>query len=261
MSAGSSLYVGSVMHRRLAPRRHRFRYRAFWLLLELDAIATVSAGLTCFSHNRPNLFSFYDTDHGDGSGTPLRLQIERQLAAAGIAGADGPIYLLCMPRTLGYSFNPLSIYFCHRADGILAALVYEVHNTFGERHSYVMAAGDPSRPLHHSCRKRFYVSPFMDMDLRYDFRIAGPDERIAVAIAATGASGPVLNAVLAGTRQPLTDANLMRVFLAVPVVTLKVITAIHWQALRLWIKGVGLRQRPAGTARQARRAAAIEVAE
>ena len=208
MTLRSSLYVGSVMHRRLQPRMHSFRYRAFWFLLDLDELAELSRRLRWFSHNRPNVFSLYDTDHGDGTATPLRAQVERQLGEAGVDLAGGRIRLLCMPRTLGYCFNPLSIFFCYRADGTLAALVYQVHNTFGERHSYVIRVEDQSGALHQHCRKLFYVSPFLDMDLRYDFRITGPDERIAVGIRASSSAKPVLHAVLTGARRDLTDRNL-----------------------------------------------------
>ena len=137
----SSLYVGSVMHRRTRPRVHHFRYAAFWLLLDLDELPRLSAKLRLLSHNGSNLFSIFDEDHGDGSSTPLRLQVERQLREAGVDTTGIRISLLCLPRTFGYCFNPLSIYFCHRADGALAALIYQVHNTFGERHSYVLPVG------------------------------------------------------------------------------------------------------------------------
>jgi uncharacterized protein len=244
MTVRSAIYVGSVMHRRLYPRTHRFRYRAFWFLLDLEELADLSNTLRCFSHNRPNIFSLYDADHGDGSSMPLRAQVERHIAEAGINIAGGPIQLLCMPRTLGYCFNPLSIFFCYRADGAPAALVYQVHNTFGERHSYVIPVEDQSDALQQSCRKLFYVSPFLDMDMRYEFRIIGPDDRITVGICASAPERPVLSAMLTGARKSLTDRNLARVFVTIPVITLKVVAAIHWEALRLWAKGIRLRRRP-----------------
>jgi DUF1365 family protein len=245
MTPCSSLYVGSVMHRRMQPRMHHFRYRAFWFLIDLDELSELSSRLRWFSHNRPNMFSFYDTDHGDGTAMPLRVQIERQLIEAGVELADGRIQLLCMPRTLGYCFNPLSIFFCYRAEGTLAAIVYQVHNTFAERHSYVIKVKDQSGLLHQQCRKLFYVSPFLDMDMRYDFRITEPDERIVVGICASAYEGPILSAVLIGTRKPLTDRNLSRVFLQIPAITLKVLAAIHWEALKLWAKRIRLHRRPA----------------
>jgi len=249
MTLRSSLYVGAVMHRRLKPRPHHFRYRAFWLLLDLDELDALSSGLRWFSYNRPNIFSFYDGDHGDGSATPVRLQIRRKLAEARIDLEGGHIALLCMPRTLGYSFNPLSIYFCYRADGALGAVIYQVHNTFGERHCYVIPVDADTRALHQRCRKVLYVSPFMAMDMRYEFRIAGPNERVAVGICASDSTGAVLNAVLSATREPLTNRSLARVFLRIPAVTLKVIAAIHWQAIRLWAKGIRLQPRRAAVGR------------
>jgi DUF1365 family protein len=244
MTLRSSLYVGSVMHRRIQPRMHRFRYQAFWLLLDLDELDKLSSKLRWFSHNRSNIFSFYNADHGDGTQTPLRVQVERQLSEAGVDLPGGQIRLLCMPRTLGYCFNPISIFFCYRADGTLAAVVYQVHNTFGERHSYVIRVEDQSAALHQRCQKLFYVSPFLEMDMRYDFRITGPDERIAVGISASSSAKPVLNAVLTGRRRELTDRNLMFVFLKSPAITIKVIAAIHWEAIRLWAKGIRLHRRP-----------------
>jgi len=244
MTLRSAVYVGKVMHRRLHPRIHHFRYRAFWFLLDIDELGEISKKLRWFSYNHANVFSFYDADHGDGSAKPLRAQIERQMAKAGVNLAGGQIRLLCMPRTLGYCFNPLSIFFCYRADDTLAALVYQVHNTFGERHSYVIPVENQSDALHQRCRKLFYVSPFLDMDMRYDFQITGPDDRVTVGICASKSERPVLSAVLTGARQSLTDRNLMLLFFKVPAITVKVIAAIHWEGLRLWVKGVRLRQRP-----------------
>jgi DUF1365 family protein len=244
MSAHSAIYVGSVTHRRHAPCGHVLHYRAFWLLLDLDELPAVAAKLRLFSYNGPNLFSLYDADHGDGSRTPLREQIDRCLREGGIDITGGAVRLLCMARTLGYGFNPLSVYFCHRADGALAAVIYEVHNTFGERHSYLIPADAPAGVVRQRCRKTFYVSPFMDMEMRYEFRVHPPDKRVAVVIRASGADGPLMNACLLGGRRDLTDLALLRAFVAVPAVTLKVIVAIHWEALRLWLKGLRFRPRP-----------------
>jgi DUF1365 family protein len=257
MTFYSSIYVGSVMHRRIQPRMHHFRYRAFWFLLDLNELAELSSKLRWFSYNRPNVFSFHDADHGDGSNTPLRAQFERQLREAGVDLAGGRIRLLCMPRTLGYCFNPLSIYFCYRADAGLAAVVYQVHNTFSERHSYVIRVEDQGDAVHQRCQKLFYVSPFLDMDMRYDFRITGPDARIAVGIRASSSAKPVLSAVLTGARRSLTDSNLSLVFMKAPAITIKVISAIHWEALRLWVKGIRLRRRPPPPAQTATIVSAI----
>lgn len=249
MTLRSSLYAGSVMHRRLRPCVHRFRYRAFWFLLDLDELDEFSAQSRWFSHNKANLFSLRDADHGDGSATSLRIQVERKLREAHIDLAGGSIQLLCMPRTLGYCFNPLSVYFCRRADGAPAALVYQVHNTFGGRHSYVIPVRQKSGTLRQNCQKALYVSPFLGMNMRYDFRVAGPSERISVGIRVSAPEGPVLNAVLTGGRSDLTDRNLLRVFATIPAITLKVMAAIHWEAFRLWLKGLRLIPRPAPSTR------------
>ena len=241
----SGLYLGRVTHTRLRPRRHRLGYRVFNLLLDLDAIGDLSARLRLFSRNRFNLLSFHDRDHGDGSGRPLRAQVEDMLAQAGIA-AGGAIQLLCMPRLLGYVFNPLSVYFCHAPDGRLAGIVYEVSNTFGQRHSYVIpvAAGGSADVVRQSCAKCFYVSPFLDMDLTYDFEIRPPGEALGVAVLVRDGTGPVIATALAGGRRDLTDAALLRAVLTHPLLTLTVIAGIHWEALRIWRKGIAIRRRP-----------------
>jgi uncharacterized protein len=251
MNFRSALYVGAVMHRRLRPIVHQFRYRAFWLLIDLDELPALTARLRLFAHNRFNLFALHDTDQGDGGATPLRVQAERHLSEAGVDIADGRIRLLCMPRTLGYSFNPISIYFCHRLGGELAAIIYEVHNTFGERHSYVCSVETKIDAIRQNSRKTFYVSPFMDMDLVYDFRLNVPAERVAVGISASKGGQRVLHACLTAGRRELTDSALLKLFFSIPLITAKVTLAIHWEALRLWLKGMRLRNRPSPPARTA----------
>jgi hypothetical protein len=223
---------------------HQFRYRAFWLLIDLDELPELTTRLGLFSHNRFNLFALHEADHGDGSATPLRVQAERCLSEAGIDIAGGPIRLLCIPRTLGHSFNPISIYFCHRHCGELAAIIYEVHNTFGERHSYVSCIESNAGAVHQTCRKEFYVSPFMDMDMVYEFRLSAPMERVSVNISASKGRDRVLGACLSGARLELTDGALLKCFSRIPLITVKIVLAIHWEALRLWLKGLRVRNRP-----------------
>ena len=245
MSSNSALYVGTVMHRRFKPRRHRLRYRVFWMLLDLDERAALDARLRLFSFERFNLFGLRNTDHGDSSNVPLRTQVEKHLAAAGLDLKGGAIRLLCMPRMLGYVFNPISVYYCYDQAGVLQALLYEVHNTFGERHSYLIKVDDADGPIvRQRCAKAFYVSPFMDMDIDYEFRIQAPSERISLSIQGSDAQGPVLVASLAGLRREITDEALIRVFVTHPLLTLRVIAGIHWDALKLLIKGMRLRPRP-----------------
>lgn len=245
MTDVSALYVGHVMHRRTRPRAHRLRYRIFSLLLDLDEIDGLTGCLRLFSHNRFNLFAFHDRDHGDGTGGSLRRHVEYHLAAAGLDIGGGAIRLLAMPRILGFAFNPLSIYFCHDREGALRAILYEVNNTFGERHSYLVPVDPSDGAIRQQCEKTFHVSPFMAMDMRYAFRVAEPGARLSIAITGSDANGPLITAVHSATRHPLTDAALARAFLTHPLLTLKVVGGILWEAARLWIKGIPVHDRPA----------------
>ncbi len=244
--AGSALYVGEVVHQRFAPRRHRLKYPLFQILFDLDDLPTLSRRLRLFSHNRFNAFSFHDADHGAGAAAPLRDYVERILSGAGLATGGGRILLLCLPRVLGWVFNPLSIYYCHGPDGDLVAMIYEVSNTFGERHSYVIPAVASEGPIVQSCRKGFYVSPFMDMEMTYDFRLTRPGETLATTIYGRDASGaPLIFAAFTGRRRALADGALARILVGFPLLTLGVMAAIHWEALLLAFKGLRLRIRPA----------------
>lgn len=245
MSA-SALYLGAVVHARVRPVRHRLRYRMLNMLLDLDELPELSRRLRLFGHNRRALFSFHDADHGDGSGAPLRGQVEALLRQAGMDPAGGRIRVLCMPRVLGMVFNPLTVYFCHRADGALQAMLYEVNNTFGQRHSYLIpVTGEVRGALRQRCDKCFYVSPFMDMGLTYAFRVTLPGETLSLGVDAQDAAGPLLFAAFMGRRRPLTDGRLLGAFLAHPLLAGRVLGGIHWEALKLWWKGMRLCPRPA----------------
>ncbi len=242
----SAIYAGLVTHERFAPKRHRLRYRMFQLLLDLDEAADLATRLKLFSYNRLNVFSHHDHDHGDGRAGPLRAYVEENLAAAGIDIAGGRIQLLCMPRLFGHVFNPLSIYYCHRADGALAAMLYEVNNTFGERHSYLIKA-DPAdgAAIRQTCAKAFHVSPFMGLEMRYDFQVTHPGETIATTIHGSDAEDRLLiAAAFSGRREALTDRALARALIGFPLLTFTVVAAIHWEALKLWLKGVPLKPKP-----------------
>lgn len=237
------LYFGKVMHARLRPVRHRFSYRVMSLLIDLDRLDEADRQSRLFAVNRAALFSFHEVDHGERNGASLSAYARHLAAARGIELSGGRIQLLCYPRLLGYSFNPLSIYFCYHSSGELALLIYEVRNTFGEIHPYVLQVegGDGSGDIiRQSQAKQFYVSPFMAMATRYQFRLAPPGETVKVRILQTDNTGPVLAAGFCGSRQPLTSRVLLSAFLAIPLLTLKVVAAIHWEALRLWMKGAPL---------------------
>lgn len=237
-----ALYHGHVLHRRLRPRKHVLRYRVFHLLIDIDRIDELAGRLRLLSRNRFNLFAFHDADHGDGK--DLRAHAEGLLHAAGIETDSGPIRLLTMPRLLGYAFNPLSTWFCHGADGALRAVIYEVSNTFGERHNYVIEAKPNARTLHQFAPKRFHVSPFLPMAMDYAFRVLPPGEKLAIGITVSDKQGPILAAIHTAKRADLTDRNLLRAAFAYPLATLKVTAGIHWEALKLWIKRVPLFRKP-----------------
>ena len=241
----SACYGGSVRHARVRPRLHRLKYNIFNLLLDLDELPALCRRLRLFGFDRAALFSFYQRDHGAGASAGLRGWVDQQLQDAGLP-VGGAIRLLCMPRVLGHCFNPLSVYFCHGPDGSLMAILYQVNNTFGQRHSYLIPiSGDGSRgAIHQTCRKEFYVSPFMDMDLRYRFAVEAPGARVGITIIVSDAEGPLLTASFHGAHRPLTDRVLLGQFLRMPVLGLKVVAGIHWEALKIWCKGVGLRSRP-----------------
>ena len=240
----SAIYGGHVVHRRVSPVGHRLRYSLPMFLLDLDELPELTRRVPGFSHNRFNLFSFHDEDHLAGATEPLRRQIDHALSAAGLAPA-GAIRVLCMPRVLGFCFNPLSVFFCHARDGSLAALLYEVNNTFGERHSYLVPAGTGAGGVfRHSCVKRFYVSPFLEMNMHYHFRLGLPGDRAFISVEARTEQKPVLTAFFTGKRRALTGDRLLRLFLRYPLLALQVLGGIHWEALKLWRKGLRPLPRP-----------------
>lgn len=239
----SALYIGRVMHRRLRPKMHLLRYRIFSLLLDLNEIDELDRKLRFFSRGRFNLISFYDRDHGDGSSIPLR---DQAVACLGRAGVDevGRIRLLAMPRLLGFVFNPLTVYFCDAPGGGLAAILYEVHNTFGERHTYGFAIENNSAPIRHSAKKQFYVSPFLPMSLHYDFRVRPPRKDLHVAITVADSAGIILTAVHSANREPISDRSILRAVATQPLMTLKVASGIVWEAVKLVAKRVEVHRRP-----------------
>lgn len=250
MTPAPSLYDGDVVHHRLHPREHRFVYRVCAFLLDIDTLAETARRCRWFSLNRFNLFSFHHRDFGDG-GAP-RDHLERVLRRHGVEQSPASAALLCYPRVLGYSFNPLAVYYCYDAHERLFAVLYEVNNTFGQRHSYLIRVDEPAGAgafVSQDCDKRFYVSPFMSMDQRYRFRLQVPADSAAVSICQTEGSRKIMRASFRGRRRAFDDRQLLRTFFRLPWMTVKVIAAIHWQALRLWLKGVPLVPRPQPPAR------------
>ena len=237
MNGRSALYAGGVVHVRTRPVRHRLRYRVFTVLLDLDDLASLAHGLRLFGVNRAAPLSFHERDHGAGETHGLKDWVLKSLKGHGIDTGGGPVSVLCYPRMFGYVFNPISVYFCHAPDGRLAAMLYEVSNTHGERVTYA-AAVTGEGDVRQEARKRMYVSPFIEMGCRYAFRVQRPGPRVAISVSTHDRQGLLLNAVFSGERRALGDGVLAWALLAYPLMTLKVIAAIHWQALRLWLKGV-----------------------
>lgn len=236
-----ALYDGRTVHVRFAPFEHRLSYAIFQLLVDVDA--PVPPGLGWLKHNRFGPLAFFDKDHGDRSGAPLRGWVEARLAEAGIEAGGGPIRLLSFPRVLGYVFNPLSVFFAYRPDGQLAGVIYEVNNTFGETHSYV-APADGAAVERQEADKVFHVSPFFAVEGGYAFTLRGPGQTLTLTIdkAVNGVRDHV--ATLRATALPLDDRHLRRAFFKVPLLTLKVIIAIHWEALKLLLKGARYHHKP-----------------
>jgi uncharacterized protein len=239
----AALYIGKVMHARLKPVGHRFSYRVMSVLIDLDRLDIADRQTPLFGVNRRALYSFHEADHGARDGSSLRDYAQRCAAGQAINLTGGRVLLLCYPRLFGYVFNPLSVYFCYQASGKLALVIYEVRNTFGNIHAYVIPVeGSNVSPagIRQEQDKRFYVSPFVKMEMRYHFRLVAPGEHVKLRILETDFGGPLLSATFNGLRRNLSTRELLRSLFSLPAVTIKIIAAIHWEALRLWWKGVRL---------------------
>lgn len=240
-----SLYTGQTLHERFAPFRHGFRYRLLSILIDLDRLDEAGTASRLFSVERFNLFSFFRRDHGPRDGSSLRDWARARLAETGVEAESLRIRLLCFPRVLGYVFNPLSVYFAEdRGTGELKGVIYQVHNTFGDAHAYAGPAEETAGPVMQSTDKVFHVSPFFDLAGRYDFTLRSPGERFSLVIRKMRESGPDLLATMAMKRRAFTSATLARAFAALPFSTLQAIFGIHFQALRLVLKGARYHSRP-----------------
>jgi DUF1365 family protein len=240
----SALFVGKVNHRRKAPFEHRLRYRTYSLLVDLDELDGLTKRLRLLSRNRWNLFSVHDRDHGARDGSAMRAWFDQQLGRAGIDLGDGKVEVLLYPRLLGYTFNPLTVWFGRDASGKLRAVLYEIHNTFGHSRSHLVPIEDDV-PHRHGFDKDLHVSPFFDREGSYSFTLRPPQSRFSVSIDYATADEDLLTATMVGERRKLSDRNLARVFLTHPLLTVKIIGGIHWQALRLLLKGARYRSVPA----------------
>ena len=237
----SCIYNGLVTHTRFKPVKHFLKYRTFSILVDLDEIEELDKNNLIFSYNRFNIFSFYNKDHGDRNGKSLKRWVFNKIKKLKIKPNINRIKLLCYPRIFGYVFNPLSIFYCYK-NHTLRAIFYEVKNTFNEQHTYVFKINNSQR-VKQSCKKKFYVSPFMDMNTFYDFKLNKPNKKLFVSIKQTDKKGLILTAVQTGERKEFNLKQLLTNFLKYPLMTVKIIVAIHFEAFLLWKKGAIYRSR------------------
>jgi len=237
----SCIYNGEVTHTRFKPVRHFLKYKTFSLLIDLDEINYLDKSIGIFSHNKFNIFSFYDKDHGNRDGGNLKDWVISNLKKFGIKENITNIKVLCYPRILGYVFNPLSIFYCYEKDK-LVAIFYEVKNTFNEQHTYIFKIKN-NEEIIQKCRKKFYVSPFMDMETFYNFKLLNPNDKLSVFIKQTDADGTILTATQTGDKKEFSFKQLAINFLKYPLMTIKIISSIHYEALLLWKKGAIYRKR------------------
>ena len=237
----SCIYNGEVTHTRFKPVRHFLKYKTFSLLIDLDEINLLDKSIGIFSHNKFNIFSFYDKDHGDRDGGNLKDWVISNLKKFQIKENITNIKVLCYPRILGYVFNPLSIFYCYEKDK-LVAIFYEVKNTFNEQHTYIFKIKN-NEEIIQKCRKKFYVSPFMDMETFYNFKLLNPNDKLSVFIKQTDADGTILTATQTGDKKEFSFKQLAINFLKYPLMTIKIIGSIHYEALLLWKKGAIYRKR------------------
>lgn len=250
-SFASAWYVGRITHTRHAPVRHHFDHSIMMGLFDLDELDRLQAEVRGFGVDRWSPIGFRTADHGPADGSSLRAWATGQLSDAGLdpGKASGPIRLLCMPRTCGFGFDPITVWFLHDADGVPSALIHEVRNTFGHRHAYVAPIDRPAHtPWRQHADKTLHVSPFFDRDGGYDFTVMPPQptdgSRMSLRIDYRNVDGLLLRASFVGERRPFSTRGMLGAVLHSPAVTHKAIVGIHVEALKLWRKGLAYRSVP-----------------
>ncbi len=233
----SSIYNGTVIHKRFKPKAHFFKYKVFSLLIDLSDLNFLNKNINFFSYNSFNLISFFDKDHGERDGSSLVEWVKKNLEKNNINSESIKIKLLCYPRILGYVFNPLSVFFVYDKQENLISILYEVKNTFGEQHTYIFKA-ENNNLLQHNCFKKLHVSPFIEMNCNYFFRILKPAEKISVIIDQYQLDEKILFASQDGYRVDFTGSELLKSYIKHPLMTFKIISAIHFEAFKLWVKGI-----------------------
>jgi len=234
----SCIYNGKVIHKRFKPKEHYFKYSVFSFLIDLSELKKIDQEISFFSLNKFNLISFYEKDHGERDGSSLKEWVKKNLEQNRIETVNIKIKLLCYPRIFGYVFNPLSIFFVYNHNDKLISILYEVKNTFNEQHTYVFRVDDENKLIQNNCSKKFHVSPFIEMNCKYFFRILSPDEKLSVIIDQYDQEGKILFASQDGKRAELNSNQLFKSYLKHHLMTIKIISAIHFEAFKLWMKGI-----------------------
>ncbi len=237
MIKNSIIYNGKVIHRRFKPKEHYFKYNVFSLLVDLDELEIIENKIKIFSYNKFNIISFFDKDHGPRDDTSLKEWVIKNLKDIGIHNERIQVKLLCYPRIFGYVFNPLSVFFIYDENSKLISILYEVKNTFGEQHTYIFKTDD-EKVITNDCTKKFHVSPFIEMECHYYFRVIKPSDKISVIIDQNDKDGKLLYASQDGKAKELNEKNLLFSYISHPLMTFKIIAAIHYEALKLWLKGI-----------------------
>ena len=238
MIKNSFIYTGNVVHKRFKPKIHFFKYKVFSLLIDLSEIHLLDKELKIFSYNKFNIISFYDKDHGARDGSSIENWVKNNLKKNNINTNEIQIKLLCYPRIFGYVFNPLSVFYIYDKNSNLISILYEVKNTFGEQHTYIFKTNINNNLIQHMCKKKFHVSPFIEMDCVYFFRLLKPGKKISVIIDQNDKDGKILYASQDGVKSEITNSNMTKSYLKHPLMTFKIILAIHFEAFKLWSKGI-----------------------
>ena len=238
MIKNSSIYTGTVIHKRFKPKIHYFNYKVFSLLIDISELDLLDKSLKIFSYNKFNIISFYNKDHGPRDGRCLKNWVVNNLQKNKIETNNILIKLLCYPRIFGYVFNPLSIFYVYDKDSNLISILYEVKNTFGEQHTYIFKTKKNQNLVQHVCKKKFHVSPFIEMNCVYFFRLLKPCNKISISIDLQDQDGKILYAAQDGIKTELNNKNLAKSYLKHPLMTFKIILAIHFEAFKLWTKGI-----------------------
>ena len=234
----SSIYNGQVIHKRFKPKVHSFRYDVFSLLIDLSELETLDKQVNFFSYNKFNWISFYDKDHGDRDGSSLINWVHKNLRKNKISTENIKIKILCYPRIFGFVFNPLSVFYVYNSNENLISILYEVKNTFGEQHTYIFRIEKDANLIQNNCSKKFHVSPFIQMNCNYFFRLLKPGNKISVIIDQYENEDKILYASQDGIRTDFNTKYLIKSFLNHPLMTFKIIIAIHYEAFKLWSKGI-----------------------